>query len=242
ILPWKYDEEKGIGSTDPEVQREETRDILFDPLNPQQGETVDILARVHNFSLKDHFATFSVRFYLGAPRSGGGLIGSVDIPQINARDRRVARLEDWQVPQNVSGNSKIYVVIDEENSVDEVHENNNIAWNLLNPELGMPTSVADERDGEAPRDFVLQQNYPNPFNPDTEIRFRLPVSSRVTLAIYNLGGQLVRTLASGTLPTGQHRVTWDGRDELGRQVASGIYLYRLQAAENVQVRKMTLLR
>lgn len=243
ILPWKYDEEKGIGSTDPEVQKEETRDIIFDPLNPQPGETIDILARVQNFSLRDHFAAFTVRFYLGDPRSGGVFIGSVEVPRINARDNRVARLENWQVPENVSNETKIYVVIDEENSVEEVHENNNIAWNLLNPNLGSdPTSVEARADGSGPASFALHQNFPNPFNPETQIRFELTTAAAVKLEIFNLKGQRIATVLNGQMPAGRHVVNWDGRDWLGRHVASGVYLYRLQAGERVQVRKMTLLR
>ncbi len=78
-------------------------------------------------------------------------------------------------------------------------------------------------------DFALMQNYPNPFNPSTTISFSLPEASNVTLAIYNLRGQLIRTLHSGALSAGHHRMVWDGRDSHGVKVASGVYLYRLEA-------------
>ncbi len=75
--------------------------------------------------------------------------------------------------------------------------------------------------------FSLAQNHPNPFNPTTTIRFSVPDAGRVRLAVYNVAGQLVRTLIDEWLSVGEHAAIWDGRDELGRSVASGVYLYRL---------------
>ncbi|PWB68989.1 hypothetical protein C3F09_10740 [candidate division GN15 bacterium] len=93
-----------------------------------------------------------------------------------------------------------------------------------------------------PRAFDLLQNYPNPFNPSTEILFTLPVREHATLAVYNLLGEQVRVLADETLSAGEHRVTWDGRDARGNQVASGVYLYRLTAGTSSQSKKMLLLK
>ncbi len=95
---------------------------------------------------------------------------------------------------------------------------------------------------ELPADFALEQNYPNPFNPETQIEFSLPTPSQVELAIYNVLGQQVKVLAAGELPAGTHSLTWNGTDEGNRAVASGIYLYRLQAGTNVFSRKMMLLK
>jgi hypothetical protein len=93
-----------------------------------------------------------------------------------------------------------------------------------------------------PESFVLEQNYPNPFNPTTNIRFALPEAANVTLRVYNINGQLVRTLVSGSMDAAHHSIQWDGVNENGTQVASGIYIYRLQAGSFVQTRKMTLLK
>ena len=89
---------------------------------------------------------------------------------------------------------------------------------------------------------VLAQNYPNPFNPGTKIEFALPTSAAVQLAIYNLNGQRVRTLINGSRQAGRHSVYWDGRDEVGREVASGNYFYRLQVAEMVLQKKLAVIR
>ncbi len=101
-----------------------------------------------------------------------------------------------------------------------------------------------------PSDFVVYENFPNPFNPDTEIRYALPQRARVTVAVYNSLGQKVKTLLSAEQDAGMQSVTWDGTDEQGNAVASGLYLYRIMAAtthpENGttyrQVRKMILMR
>lgn len=94
-----------------------------------------------------------------------------------------------------------------------------------------------------PSDFKLYQNYPNPFNPTTTISWQLPVASQVELTIYNLLGQKIRTLVDGRQPAGFHQVEWDGRDDAGRQVASGVYFYRLTTVDGFrQSRKMLLLK
>jgi DNA-binding NtrC family response regulator len=85
---------------------------------------------------------------------------------------------------------------------------------------------------------VEAANYPNPFNPSTTIRYALPEASKVSLVVYNLLGQQVRTLVSGSQSAGYHSVVWDGRDAAGRMAATGVYIYRLQAGGFVQVRKM----
>jgi len=89
---------------------------------------------------------------------------------------------------------------------------------------------------------VLAQNYPNPFNPGTAISFQLPAHSAVRLTIYNMNGQLVRTLVHGHKAAGQHTVVWDGKDEHGRCVANGSYFYQLVAGELQFAKRMLLLK
>jgi len=89
---------------------------------------------------------------------------------------------------------------------------------------------------------VLAQNAPNPFNPRTKISFVLPVAGEATLGIYDVDGRLVRTLAGGWLEAGERTVTWDGDDDRGGRVASGLYFCRLRVGERTLVRKMTLLK
>jgi len=95
---------------------------------------------------------------------------------------------------------------------------------------------------ELPISFALMQNYPNPFNPETNLEFALPYAAHVTLTVYNVLGQSVVTLVDGELPAGTHEVQWRGTDQQGRAVASGVYLYRLQAGTETMTRKMMLLK
>jgi hypothetical protein len=106
----------------------------------------------------------------------------------------------------------------------------------------MPHTGIDEENAEKVTDFYLQQNYPNPFNQRTEISFQLPFECKVDLRIYNLRGQLVKTLADGRMNKGIHTLFWDGTDKGDKEVASGIYFYKLIASDFVRVRKMMLLK
>lgn len=103
------------------------------------------------------------------------------------------------------------------------------------------TSVG-ERQEEQPASFSLSQNYPNPFNPETTIEYQLPRAGQVKVVIYNLAGQLVRTLLDAQHAAGKFQTHWDGKDELGNQVASGVYLYQLQAGSFQATQKMILMR
>ena len=93
-----------------------------------------------------------------------------------------------------------------------------------------------------PKVVALHQNYPNPFNPSTEIRFDVPTARDVQLRIYNQLGQTVRTLVDQRMKAGAHALQWDGADEMGQAVASGVYFYNLEAGDFSQIRKMTLLK
>jgi fibronectin-binding autotransporter adhesin len=96
---------------------------------------------------------------------------------------------------------------------------------------------------QIPTEFALMQNYPNPFNPSTTIRFGLPKEAPVTLEIYNLLGMRVRTLMSGQkMSAAFYNITWNGRDDAGYTVPSGIYIYRIVADQFVMSKKMTLIK
>jgi hypothetical protein len=88
----------------------------------------------------------------------------------------------------------------------------------------------------------LEQNHPNPFNPSTEISFQITKSGQVSLEIFRITGQRVATLHQGTLEKGGHSFHWDGRDESGADLGSGVYLYRLRTEEREETRKMTLVK
>jgi hypothetical protein len=119
-------------------------------------------------------------------------------------------------------------------------------------------TVRDRAGNQAPADGQLLQlgaalpagvelgsNYPNPFNPTTAIPFTIPAGQAATvvqLTIYDVAGQEVRILLRGEVTGGRHQAIWDGRDDRGEQVGSGVYLYRLESGSHVQTRQMLLIK
>ena len=114
-------------------------------------------------------------------------------------------------------------------------------WEITLPQAATETAIA-EAEGVVPAEFALSQNFPNPFNSSTTIAFQLALASQVELAIYSISGQRVRTLISGSLPAGHHRLQWDGHNDRDEPVASGAYLYQLSAGDFVATRQLTLLK
>jgi len=95
---------------------------------------------------------------------------------------------------------------------------------------------------DVPATYEIAQNQPNPFNPETVIKYGLPSATQVSVRIYNIVGQLVKTLVDDYQPAGQHQVVWNGTNENGERVASGIYLYRFVTPDYQKTLKMTLLK
>lgn len=115
------------------------------------------------------------------------------------------------------------------------------------PDSSFVTGVNDNEPGTIPVAYSLDQNYPNPFNPTTQISYGVPEQSRITLTIYNALGQEVRRLVDGVQAPGNHAVIWNGTNSAGEKVASGVYLYKLEAAGSkgatfVQTKKLVLLK
>ena len=93
-----------------------------------------------------------------------------------------------------------------------------------------------------PKSTALLGNYPNPFNPTTEISFALKDAQNVTLEIFNVRGQKVKTLINDNMDAGLHQVLWAGLDNDGKQISSGIYFYKMQAGKYISTRKMILMK
>jgi hypothetical protein len=110
-------------------------------------------------------------------------------------------------------------------------------WNFWSDSLTAIITGLAKRERSIPLRYDLKQNYPNPFNPETYIQFLIPNSEFVTLKIYNVLGEEVATLVSRKLTAGKYQYEWDASS-----LASGVYLYRIQAGDYVESRKMILMR
>jgi hypothetical protein len=107
---------------------------------------------------------------------------------------------------------------------------------------GGPSAIDPGELTIAPSEFALGENYPNPFNPETTIEFSLNKADDVTLKIYSITGQLVRTLVNSAMEVGTHQVKFNGQDDFGNMLSSGVYFYQLQSAGQIATNKMILMK
>lgn len=119
---------------------------------------------------------------------------------------------------------------------------NSITFTVEEGDLVVTEVSQAARTGQVPDGFALLQNYPNPFNPETAIHFQILERTRVVLNVYDILGNKVRTLVAEEKVPGVYRVVWDGKDDSGRLLSSGVYLYKLQAGPFTAVRKMTFIK
>jgi hypothetical protein len=143
--------------------------------------------------------------------------------------------EPWNVPPDTGIVYNITFI--------SLHESDGNAYNdtLRTVTRAAFDPIADSGGGETPPVF-LGQCFPNPFNPSTTIRFGLAERAHVRLRIYDVSGRLVKTLVDGARGEGEHLERWNGSDNAGRTVASGVYFYRLEAGSFMETKKMVLLR
>ncbi|MDP2960065.1 MAG: cytochrome c3 family protein [candidate division Zixibacteria bacterium] len=116
--------------------------------------------------------------------------------------------------------------------------------NISGPSVELPVIVTSvrEEEGAIPKVFALFQNYPNPFNPITQIKFSIPKRTKVEISVYNILGQKVKNLVNEEMEAGNYVTTWNGKDEKGFDVSSGIYFYKLNSKDYSETKKMLLVR
>lgn len=119
---------------------------------------------------------------------------------------------------------------------------NILMYNYAHAQLPLVNTAIDDKPGNLAFTYELVQNFPNPFNPTTEIRFTLARSEHVKLVIYDILGRKVRTLIDHNMSNGRHASLWNGRNDAGNSVASGVYVYRLETKNFVQAKKMILMK
>ena len=174
---------------------------------------------------------------VGEPRSRRFYVGTVNAGVYESTDGG-----DTYIPINegLTHDAVGRLVIDSHNPPTVYAGTGDGAFSLTLPRI---TAIVEEYSEALPEALSLDQNYPNPFNTGTSIRVALPANSDIELAVYDIAGQKVTTLMSGTRQGGIHTVYWDGLDDEGRVVASGIYFYRLRDGESLRIsRKLSLIR
>ena len=250
ILPFRFFPEKGRPLQD-NGKRFQTKDIVFDPADPQPGEEILITARLHNYSLIPTGGPVSVRFYVGDPDNGGELVtgtaGETEVMTaafIPARDTASVQLR-WQTPTSLDKKfifdgefARIYAEIDPSDAMQEIHETNNLGWNILQLTGIVLTGVEADAGVAIPDRYALYDAFPNPFNPETRIRYDLMSASDVELTVFNTLGVAVRTLVNRRQTKGEHNVVFNASG-----LPSGIYYYRLDVnGAFVDAKKITLLK
>jgi hypothetical protein len=240
ILPWRLDPEKGYGIYE-EAKRQQTKDIVLDPLIPGFGDTVLVTATIRNFSLKNTPGSVKANFYIGDPNEGGTLISDINGATefqtdgiVKARSLKTIEFQ-WDYPDNLGKFTRIYVVLDPENSIEEIHENNNIGWVVV----GAPQSITNIESPLAEskkQTSILQQNYPNPFSDLSNIEYILSVGSKITLSIYDVSGMLLKSYSEGYMEPGLHSIEIDGY-----LFETGIYFYTIQGSFATETRKMIII-
>lgn len=140
--------------------------------------------------------------------------------------------------ENALQNASVSIIYNDTEDTSTVFTNENGEYSIT---ISLTTSVADDQENNIPQSFNLYQNYPNPFNPGTIIGFELPYPENVTISIYNITGQKIKTITDGHYQAGYNKVRWDGTNQSGVPVSAGIYFYRIKAGKYSEVKKMVLL-
>lgn len=213
-------------STDAAIFYTTAEDITFTDVEPEQVLTEDITLR--------NLGNIPMNGNISVPAGFTLHLGSTALPNdynysIDAASNAVFRIE-YVVPDPAVNVNNVIIITS--------NDANNPAIMLR---LVVKPFVSSD-DPSIPATTMLQGNYPNPFNPETVIRFATKDAGNVKLTIYNIKGQVVKTLTNKAYPAGNHQLIWNGKDERGNSVSSGIYMYRMETPSYTKTMKMMLMK
>jgi hypothetical protein len=114
--------------------------------------------------------------------------------------------------------------------------------NMSFTDIEWPTAIVRESIDAFPQVFALHQNYPNPFNPTTNITFEVTGTELVNIEVFDILGKKIKTLVNDEFSAGSYTVDWDGRSENGFQLSSGVYVYKMNAGDFTQIRRMVFMK
>ncbi len=197
---------------------------------------------IHNFFNTSLWIKSGGDFAVAA--SGSQTVSSIGVYFWNSAPQMVADVQWWL---NTPASNFGWVVLGNENSSQTAkrfgtRENANPADRPALTVFYHTTTRVEDKNQNSPSTFHLAQNYPNPFNPETSIRYALTRPGKVKLSVYNLLGRKVVDLVDEVQTAGEYNLRWNGKDSRGLSVATGVYIYRIQANGASLVRKMTLLK
>jgi hypothetical protein len=244
IMPFRNDSAKNVKHTF-DAKQILTSDIRYFPFDAKTGDTITILAMVRNFSLKDFSGNAKVKFYLGDPDNGGELINEYQLTSLNARKSQTFSFK-WKTPSSIPAQPWIFGVIDPENSISEIHRNNNKAFTFLfsdnyppyvknNAYLDDLGSGSDTTSvSNCQNKYLLKaSNFPNPACTQTTIQFYLNEEGPATISVYNQLGVLIEQKVAGNNGIGWHLITLDVSS-----YARGVYFYRIMSGNNQITKKL----
>ena len=245
LLPFRLHPEKDL-TLQEEIKRIQSRGITYAPRNAQPGDTITLFAAVHNYSLLPTDGPVKAAFYLGNPNCpgaqrltspDGSQIAFTSGNQIPSRGRELLVFE-WVIPAGITTNPRIFVQLDPDEEIEEIHEENNLGWTILEVEGSGPSqycnALSTSLEDQFAVDFDLQA-YPNPFSKSTRIAFTLENPKQVVLEILDLTGRTIEVLANEPLGPGKHERVFDAEG-----LSSGIYLYRLQVEDQIQTGRLVI--
>jgi hypothetical protein len=168
-----------------------------------------------------------------------GTSGLVGLTMLSEVEDGIIRVSDWFVGNEFDGTVSM--------TFKSTGVNSTSTFEIMNAVvdvdgLAQATDVAEFEARALPTVYTLSQNYPNPFNPTTTIDYSLPKNGSVELVIYNTSGQKVRSLVTGAQNAGFYKIVWDGRNDYGESVASGVYIYKLVSGSFNKTAKMNLIK
>lgn len=146
-------------------------------------------------------------------------------------------LEGTDPSPRVTGSFTMFSIISADPAITDQVEIDDIVVRMV----GTPVGV-EESPLSLPNSFMLKNNYPNPFNPTTNIEFSLAKSDFASLKVYSITGELVNTLVNDEMSAGSHNVIFNGRDDAGNELSSGMYIYELKSGVNISAKKMFLIK
>jgi hypothetical protein len=240
ILPWRLDPEKGFAVSE-EAKREQTKDIQFKPAVPLDGDTVDIMVRVRNFSLVPTPGPVSVSFYLGDPDENGipiiGISGesSVDTDGALPAGANTDVVLKWAIPDGLTSYPRIYAVLDEDDLITEVHANNNKGFNVLGATSSTPIGIEENTLNN--KGYSLLQSYPNPFSTTTSIQYTIPTNEKTTITVYDQFGRVIKELLDKFQHAGTYVIPFNGTN-----LNSGVYYYTIRSGNFKETKKMLLIK